>query len=78
MNMSDSIFILTYLFMGTSAPDCEKAADTNDDGKVDLSDGIYGLNFLFLGGRAPPDPGSCARDSSPDELPCMESACPQT
>jgi hypothetical protein len=76
MDMSDSIYILTYLFLGTRAPDCEKAADVNDDGKVDMSDGIYGLNFLFLGGSPPPEPKSCAEDSSPDELPCLESACP--
>ena len=38
------------------SPTCLDAADTNDDGGVNITDGIYVLNFLFLGGPAPPAP----------------------
>ncbi len=33
--------------------DADGAADTNDDGALDMSDGVSLLNFLFLGEKAP-------------------------
>ncbi len=80
LDLSDSIFSLGCLFVGTSCPDCMDAADANDDGKLDLSDAIYALNFLFAGGPAPPDPGpfACGDDPTPDNLDCAGSSplCP--
>ena len=49
-DITDGVFILNYLFLGTRAPDCMDAADTDDNGNVDLSDAIYKLAFLFQGG----------------------------
>ncbi len=57
VDITDAVFILNYLFLGGSQPDCEDAADTNDTGTIDISDGIYLLTYLFLGGEPPPYPG---------------------
>ena len=55
--------MLNYLFLGDKAPACLEAADSNDDGALDLSDGVFVLAFLFLDGPAPPPPG-------PPGMPC--------
>jgi hypothetical protein len=59
------------LFAGSSGIHCAKAADGNDDGKVDISDAVFLLGFLFLGGEAPkaPWPG-CGADPTADDLTC--------
>jgi hypothetical protein len=69
-DITDGVFILNYLFLGTRAPDCLDAADTDDNGNVDLSDAIRVLNFLFLGGAAPlaPGPAACGSDPGDDAL----------
>ncbi len=70
-DLSDAIFILNYLFKGSTPLGCEDAADANDDGIIDLSDPIYLLNFLFLGsGQEPPGFGALRRDATPDGLTC--------
>ena len=69
-DITDGVFVLNYLFLGTRAPDCLDAADADDNGNVDLSDAIRILNFLFLGGPEPPAPGpaACGPDSADDNL----------
>ena len=69
-DITDGVFILNYLFLGTRAPDCMDAADTDDNGSVDLSDAIRVLNFLFLGGAQPlaPGPAACGSDPADDAL----------
>ncbi|MBI4605745.1 MAG: hypothetical protein HY721_27580 [Planctomycetes bacterium] len=75
LNLSDAVFTLGGLFLGTEQPSCLDAADSNDDGRVDLSDAVHGLSYLFLGGAAPPDPGPmvCGPDPTPEasELGCL-------
>ena len=72
VNVADTIFMLDYLFLGTSILSCEDAGDTNDDGRVNISDSMYTLSFLFMGGAeipAPyPEPGL---DYTRDQLECM-------
>jgi hypothetical protein len=72
-NLADVMFVLAFLFLGTTSPGCLDAADSNDDGDVNVADGIYMLNYLFLGERAPPAPGAsgfpCGRDSNPPGSP---------
>ena len=77
-NVTDGIFILSHLFGGGGAPPCEKAADANDSGTVDLTDAVFVLNFLFAAGGDPAPPfQECGVDPTPDELtresfgPCM-------
>ena len=70
-DITDAIFTLGHLFLGTQPPSCKKAADTNDDAKVDISDAVSLLSYLFLGAVAPEEPlKSCGIDPTPDELTC--------
>ena len=74
-NISDAVYLLSCLFLGTECAGCADAADTNDDGRPDLADAIFTLNFLFLGGPGPPDPGgSCGPDPTDDPLDCVSFA----
>lgn len=56
VDIADGLFILNYLFMGTSAPTCPDAADVNDTGWVNISDSIFLFGYLFLGRTPPPPP----------------------
>lgn len=55
-DISDAVFLLLSLFTGTVDLSCLDAADTNDDGKLNVTDAIFLLRFLFLAGSAPPHP----------------------
>jgi hypothetical protein len=69
VNMSDVVYLNSYLFNGGPAPQCMNEADAQHDGRVDVSDPIYLLNWLYSGGPAPPAPGpfntSCTTSSAP-------------
>ncbi len=56
VDISDSVFLLQYLFYGGSAPVCDDAADINNDSKIDIADAIFILNYLFRGSAQPPAP----------------------
>ncbi|MBI4606040.1 MAG: hypothetical protein HY721_29085 [Planctomycetes bacterium] len=78
VDISDAVFTLGCLFLGTACPSCPDAADANDDKSVDISDAVFTLGFLFLGGPPPPDPGpfACGVDPTDDPLsPCFQPAC---
>ena len=72
VDISDPIRTLGWLFVDGQPPLCEKAADSNDDGIVDMADAITVLQALFLG-RAPLPPpfAECGADPTPDPLPCI-------
>jgi len=53
IDLSDAIFVLGFLFLGTAAPACDPIADGNADGSVDIGDPIFILGFLFSGTKAP-------------------------
>ncbi len=60
LDVSDAIRLLGTLF-GIAAGSplcllCADAADTNDDGQLNITDPIFLLQFLFLGGPSPPAP----------------------
>jgi hypothetical protein len=71
-DLSDSVSILNFLFLGGASPPCGDGSIThpanlallnaNDDAAIDLSDAVYALNFLFLGG---PRPVLCVDDTCP-------------
>jgi hypothetical protein len=77
VDISDSIYTLSYLFLGGPEPPCLDAADSNNDSTVDISDAVFSLNFLFLGGAPIPPPyPACGLDSGPvDLLGCAPCSC---
>ena len=70
LNIVDPVLILNHLF-GRKIPPCLDAADSDDNGALEITDAVYLLNSLFLGGPAPAQPfPSCGLDSTTDELTC--------
>jgi parallel beta helix pectate lyase-like protein len=66
----DVLLLLRTLFAG-QALRCQKPADSDDTGELDLNDVVFGLNFLFLHGPDFPNPStSCGLDPTPDMLDC--------
>ncbi|MBM4046872.1 MAG: hypothetical protein FJ279_17340 [Planctomycetes bacterium] len=70
-DISDPVFVLSYLFAGQPAP-CLDALDSNDDGALDIGDPIYQLAYLFTQGAEPAAPGpiTCGSDPTGDGLGC--------
>lgn len=78
IDLSDSMYALSWLFLGGPAPGCFAATDTNGDGAVDITDPTYLLSHLFLGGPAPAAPFSACGTSeleADEELGCEDSPC---
>ncbi|MEM7234257.1 MAG: hypothetical protein AAF517_18915 [Planctomycetota bacterium] len=69
----DAFVVLEHLFSVRSdrVTVCEDAADTNDDGCIDVADPIYSHRSLFANGPSPaaPFPG-CGEDPTEDALGC--------
>lgn len=69
VDLSDSVAILSLLFLGGTNVPCLEAADVSDDGVLDLTDAIRLLSFLFLGGEKPywpyPQCGYALEDEQP-------------
>lgn len=57
VDMSDAVFLNSYIGYGGNAPPCMNEADVNHDGKINSTDVSYLLNFLYNGGAPPPFPG---------------------
>jgi hypothetical protein len=71
LEITDAVYILSYLFLGEEPPPCLDAADANDDGALNVADPIWILLFLFSGGPPPPPPhGACGEDLTEDALGC--------
>jgi hypothetical protein len=70
-DISDGIAVLAFLFLGSAAPACREAMDSDDSGETDISDAIRLLAHLFTGGSPPaqPFPG-CGTDPTPDAIGC--------
>jgi hypothetical protein len=77
LDLSDSVFVLDFLFLGVERLRCLSAADTNDSGGVDISDPVHLLNHLFLGAERPGAPyRECGLDPTLDALACeTQAAC---
>ncbi|MEM7236172.1 MAG: IPT/TIG domain-containing protein, partial [Planctomycetota bacterium] len=77
-NLTDALLILDHLFIGQARLECLKAADFDDNGRVEIADPIGSLSYQFLGGPPPPAPGleDCGEDPTEDQLSCERySAC---
>lgn len=75
-DLGDSVAILRWLFSpvpGRETITCMEAADTDDDGYIQIDDAVLLLTTLFIGGDSPaapfPYPGSDPEDS-PSDLGC--------
>ena len=65
------MFTLHYCFGGMTTPGCMDAADTDDNGEIEITDPIRTLNYLFLNGPPPSSPNAeCGPDLSDDGLDC--------
>jgi len=64
-------------FTGGTIP-CDNAADSKDDGTLNIADAIALLGYLFNGASAPPPPfPDCGIDPTSDALECDSfAACP--
>ncbi len=52
-NISDVVFIVSFIFAGGQAPVYFLSADANCDGGVTISDAVFLINYIFAGGPAP-------------------------
>lgn len=76
VDIADSIFTLSFLFTGGLSPECEDAADANNDGRLDIADPIYALAFLFGSGPPLSPWPQCGWDLDIDALGCDDPMCP--
>ena len=63
--------LLRHIFQEREAVSCRKAADSNDDGRVNILDAIGIVSQLFRGRDALPVPfPECGDDATEDQLSC--------
>ncbi len=53
IDVADVLYLINYLFLGTSAPCPMEAGDATCDGIVDVADVLLIINYLFLGTSPP-------------------------
>ena len=53
IDIGDVLYLINYLFLGTSAPCPMEAGDATCDGMVDVADALFIINYLFLGTSPP-------------------------
>lgn len=53
IDISDAVYVLSYIFSGGPAPIPLVAGDANCDSLVDVSDVVYLISYIFSGGPAP-------------------------
>ncbi len=71
VDLADAIFGLDFLFREGAFPDCRKAADTTDDGRITVTDSIWILLHLFGSKPSLPRPyPTCGSDATADDLDC--------
>jgi len=71
VNVSDSVYLLGFLFMERDPPSCDQGADVDADDRIDLSDAVNLLNYLFRGGPRPMPPfPDCGLPEKPGALSC--------
>ncbi len=54
IDITDLVYLVTYMFGGGPVPGCPREADVNGDGAVaDITDLVYLVDFMFQAGPAP-------------------------
>jgi hypothetical protein len=69
---SDAHFVLSFLFRGFQAPECQRTADVDDNGSIEITDPVFLLNFLVLGGPPPCEPFPQPGEDAQSALSCRE------
>ncbi len=76
LDISDPIFLLMHLFLGSNPVlCCEAGADANDDGVNDMSDAVTLLVFMFIGGPGLPMPFPGCGPAPDDGVSCNQPVC---
>ena len=55
-NITDAVYLITYIFAGGPPPNPMASGDVNCDGTVNITDAVYLITYIFGGGPAPCDP----------------------
>jgi hypothetical protein len=55
-NITDAVYLISYIFAGGPAPDPLAAGDVNCDGSANITDAVYLISYIFAGGPEPCDP----------------------
>jgi hypothetical protein len=63
VNISDVVYLISYIFGIPSGPEPTSAADVDCGGTINITDAVYLIAYLFGGGPAPCDPNG---DGTPD------------
>jgi hypothetical protein len=53
VNVSDAVYLITYIFAGGPAPDPLDAGEVDCNGIVNVSDAVYLITYIFAGGPVP-------------------------
>lgn len=53
IDISDVVYLISYIFSGGSAPNPLAAGDADCSGGVDISDVVYLIAYIFSGGEQP-------------------------
>lgn len=56
VNISDAVYVISYIFSGGPAPSPMAAGDCDCNGFVNISDAVYLIGYIFGSGPAPCDP----------------------
>lgn len=62
-NITDAVYIVTWIFSGGPAPDPLEAGDASCDGICNITDAVYLVSWIFTGGPPPCDTNN---DGTPD------------
>ena len=62
-NITDAVYLITYIFGGGPPPNPLASGDANCDGTVNVTDAVYLIQYIFAGGPPPCDPND---DGVPD------------
>lgn len=69
-SITDPIITLAHLYLGGDPIECVDAADSNDDGFLNIADPIHTLSLLFQSAAPFPPPELWGPDPTPDQLGC--------
>lgn len=71
VDISDPIFVLSYLFLGGQPPSCMDAADADDSGILEITDAVDILMSLYQGADSIAEPYPApGKDPTGDDLSC--------